>query len=386
MNTWSVAVIETGADSVAPQLDDAAFDVWTVENDSDIDGSKPCDVLIVNVHKNSPDDAFARLSALHKTSHLKDVPMILVALDWTECDYIAALDANCFDVIIDEAEMARLAMTIKNAAKFAAERGQSQQRLEKANQMAFTALSDCSDLGENIRCLLEVQEAPSLEKVSEFIFAAMDHYQLSCVLQLRSQFEWHTVDENGKASDLEAKLLMEMHDKGRFLPYEKRLVLNYDTVSLLIRNMPDDEKRAGVIRDNIFSIVQGADSRVKALDAQQTLNLEKKVMDRLTSRMKVTVSGVDEKYQGVMVQCASLVEDMAAKIEEAIVHLGLTEEQEQALQGIARKGVGEINSFFSAGLKIDEEFKRLIHTMNTAVEGANAGHAAESLIRLLKTL
>ena len=66
------------------------------------------------------------------------------------------------------------------------------------------------------------------------------------------------MEANGMAKDLEAHLLDELKDVGRYYDFGKRSVMNYENVSLLVKNMPiEDERRYGAIKDNIFSLLQG---------------------------------------------------------------------------------------------------------------------------------
>ncbi|MFT6113862.1 MAG: hypothetical protein ACJA10_000798 [Oleispira sp.] len=192
-------------------------------------------------------------------------------------------------------------------------------QLAQANEMAFIAMSDTSDLGVNIQFLLDVNQCDNLDELGMRVFQALKSYGISCSLQLHSQFAVKNMEANGLMKALESRLLEEMRDQGRYVDFRHRSVTNDESVSLLVKNMPiDDEKKYGAIKDNIFSLLQGTDARIQALDTLENLALEKSLVRSLTIKMKGLMSSVDESYQCVMKDIADVVEDMADNIETSM--------------------------------------------------------------------
>ena len=71
----------------------------------------------------------------------------------------------------------------------------------------------------------------------------------------------------------------------------------------------------------MFSLLQGADARVKSIDNLGMLEMERDVVRGMTAKMQDVMHQVDERYQHVMRKCADLVEDMALKVDESILFL-----------------------------------------------------------------
>jgi CheY-like chemotaxis protein len=240
---------------------------------------------------------------------------------------------------------------------------QLKMQLAQANEMAFIAMSDTSDLGVNIQFLLDVNQCDNLDELGMRVFQALKSYGISCSLQLRSQFAVKNMEANGLTKALESRLLEEMRDQGRYVDFGHRSVMNYESVSLLVKNMPiDDEKKYGAIKDNIFSLLQGTDARIQALDTLENLALEKNLVRSLTIKMKDLMSSVDESYQGVMKDIANVVEDMADNIETSMQYLGMDEAQEKSLQTTIEKAISRTNKIFNDGLSLDKDLHMfLVH-------------------------
>ena len=285
-----------------------------------------------------------------------DLPVIFVSSKDCNAERLAAYDCGADDYLgIDDLATelhGRLERIVIN--KIAND--QLKLQLAQANEMAFIAMSDTSDLGVNIQFLLDVNNCSNLDELGMRLFQALKSYGINCSLQLRSQFSVKNMEPTGMAKPLESKLLAEMKDQGRYVDFAHRSVMNYESVSLLVKNMPiEDEKKYGAIKDNVFSLLQGADARIQALDTLENLALERNLVRSLTLKMKDMMSTVDDSYHGVMKDIANVVEEMADNIEASMQYLGMDEAQEKSLQTTMEGAILATNKIFNEGLKLDSD-------------------------------
>mgnify|MGYP007012736294 CR=1 FL=1 len=239
-----------------------------------------------------------------------------------------------------------------------------------ANEMAMTAMSNTSDLGGNIQFLLESVRCNNLDELGQLLFQTLGNYGLKCSLQMRSSYGVKNMEVNGMSKELESHLLTEMKEVGRYYDFGKRTICNYNRVSLLIKNMPvDDEVRFGAIKDNTFSLLQGLDARIEALDNIVALNDEKRLLQALTRRMQGVMGGVEEQYRKVALDITSSVENMAISMEECFMHLGLEEEQELQLNQFVENCVKNANEVFKNSETIDENFTNTLVTLDDFFSG-----------------
>ena len=295
-----------------------------------------------------------------------DIPVIFVSSKDCNTERLEAYDCGADDYLgVDDLSTelhGRLERIIIN--KIAND--QLKVQLAQANEMAFIAMSDTSDLGVNIQFLLDVNNCDNLDELGMRLFQALKSYGINCSLQLRSQFSVKNMEANGMEKSLESKLLLEMKDQGRYVDFGHRSVMNYGAVSLLVKNMPiDDKKKYGAIKDNVFSLLQGADARIQSLDTLGILALEKNLVRSLTIKMKDMMSTVDISYQGVMRDIANIVEEMADNIEVSMHHLGMDERQEQSLNGIIELAISATSKTFNDGVKVDKNLHEFLVYMDS---------------------
>ena len=158
-------------------------------------------------------------------------------------------------------------------------------------------------------------------------------------------------------------------------------------VSLLIKNMPVDEpEECTKIKDSILPFIQGTDSRLKAIDAQHTLEVERNFMGKVVGRLRESMTEFDDGYQQLMRGSADIVEDMAARMEDSILFLDLTQEQEQTIETIMSNGVAGINAQFSQGVQMNEGFGSLVKQMSAVFGEGDSVPNVDKLLELSSKL
>ena len=339
------------------------FEVSVCRNLEEVDSWDHVDIVLLDWYE-SRAVRVEDCQDLRDNQALEDVPIMIYTATGMDIDTMRVFDAGADDVVDEKMSNTDLLARLHKAIFHKIANRQLKSRLKQANEMAFSAMADTSDLGANIQFLVHCHTCDNLDELSMMLFRALSQYQIHCSLQIRSEFEVKNVEENGLAKDLESRLLWELKDNGRYVDFGRRCVMNYGSVSLLVKDMPEDEKRFGTIKDNVFALLQGTDARVKAIDNGRMLTMEMDVLRGISLKMQGVMQQVDDRYQHVMKNCAELVEDMAIKVDESILFLDLTEDQENTFSQIMQSGVKSINELFNEGVKIDESFRKLIEYLN----------------------
>jgi CheY-like chemotaxis protein len=330
-------------------------------------------------------DSLSLVRQFHEYPDTAEIPLVLLALKAQSLETrMAFFDAGCDDHIQGESPF-ELQMRLMRVIFNKIANDQLKQKLVQANEMAFIAMSDTSDLGVNVQFLLDINHCDNLDEAGMRLFQALKSYNINCSLQIRSRYGVKNMEANGMAKELESTLMTECKDKGRYVDFGRRSIMNYDRVSLLVRNMPvDDKNKYGAIKDNVFSLLQGLDARLNALDNVESLKLESQLVGRLTSRMRELMEEVDEGYHVTMTRIAGAVEDIADGIEREIQFLGMDEAQERAIQKIMEDGIRETNQVFNDGLKLD---KGLAEFLGEVEQVFSSGHMkATQLVALMKKM
>lgn len=336
-------------------------------------------VILVRAGAIGIDGAIELCRQIKADDQTRDVPLVMLVDEDNLSKRMEAYEAGCDDFIDNTSMEVRTRLDRIVFNKLAND--QLKMQLQQANEMAFIAMSDTSDLGVNVQFLLDCAHCDNLDELGMRLFKAIQSYGLNCSLQLRSRHGVKNMEANGMAKEMETVLIDKCKDQGRYVDFGKRSIMNYEGVSLLVKNMPvDDEKKYGAIKDNVFSLLQGAHARVEALDNMATMKLESALIKSMAAKMRELMADVDESYQGVMRDIADVVENMADGVENTIQFLGMDETQESALQKIIESGIVDTNRIFNEGMRMDQG----LHDFLGEVDGLLKSGDPEKIRRLLE--
>ena len=342
--------------------------------DDKLNGKKYRAVVFDSVNEEKINIEFCE--SLLRFEMVQKLPLIVLTSSYTLQDKLKAFDIGCDDFIDGSAPCDEVCARITKSVFHQIATEQLSQRLALATETAKSAMVDNSDLGANIQFLLEINACDNLDQLGQQFFATISRYGLSCSLQMRSEMGIKDMEANGMAKDLESQLLLQLQDKGRFVDFGKRTIVNYDRVSLLIKNMPlDDPEKYGAIKDNIFYMVQGVNARIIALEDRFKLLAEKEQLHKLSSDVNQVINGLKNAYQEVVTKIVNEVENAAEHIQNRVPHLALTEVDERFMDSVTENLIVGTNRVFNDGLKVNELFEKLEASMQKSLDAAKAPSA-----------
>ena len=296
------------------------------------------------------------------------IPIVVLAEIGSLDDKVEIYDLGIDDLIDNTVSHEEVVARCRKAMYHNIAMQQISKQLYTATETARNAMVDNSDLGANVQFLLALNSCDNLDQVGQLFFRTIQRYGLSCSLQMRSLMDIKNMEPTGMSKDLVAQLLTQLKDDGRFLDLGRRTIVNYERVSLLIKNMPEsDPDKYGSIKDNTFALIQGVNSRVIALEDRFRLEQEKKSVERLSRDVYSVIGLIKGAYQQVMLDIARKVDVTAEKIQIKIPALAITEADELYLDEVIQECIVETTKIFNEGLKVNEIFDGLEASVEEAL-------------------
>ncbi|MBV2185677.1 MAG: hypothetical protein KUL88_14175, partial [Rhizobium sp.] len=210
----------------------------------------------------------------------------------------------------------------------------------------------------------------SLAALAGLIINSMSTTRVKCMVQLRGSAAAGTVTmtENDIASPLEESVFEHMRAHGRIFQFKTRLIVNYDSVSVLIVDMPiDDEALTGRIRDYAAIIAEAAE------DAVANISLRADALQRATELKALAEdghAGIEQLQLAYRTHHAGTrleLERMVENIESMYYRLGLTEGQEAEISETARYSRDGVLKLFDKYLAdSDKQFATILDGLNRA--------------------
>ncbi len=150
--------------------------------------------------------------------------------------------------------------------------------------------------------------------------------------------------------------------KDRTLSKNERMFLNYDDVTLLIKDMPiEDDERCGRLRDYLQTMIHGAAVKQKSVELNlEIANSRNTGIGDVAKQVQMTLEQIKSENELHQEHSVKVFDRLKTRIEESFISLGLTEEQEQHFLSIVGESVEESLQHIEAGLEIDGKLKNII--------------------------
>lgn len=147
------------------------------------------------------------------------------------------------------------------------------QQLNEASDIAILSMSASSQLGEIIRFLEQSYQCRSYEELGVLLNLTLERLGVAgCGLIETDQDLMYF--GAGDKQDPWRRLMVEMRSKGRFVDIENRTITNFDSISVMARNMPEvGSEPYGRMKDMLFTLVEGAEARVETLALERAVSL-----------------------------------------------------------------------------------------------------------------
>ena len=296
------------------------------------------------------------------------IPIIFVSAGDSLQEKISGYEAGGEDYVTKPFQEQEIVAKIK--ASLANREVSERLRVENqgAKETAFTALNAASELGVIIRFLQDSGVVETFDDLMLKFFEATEFFGLNCCAQI------HTARGklcmNCDSDSLAAQILEKMIEQGKIIDFGARTIINEDSISLLIKNMPiNDEDKYGRIKDNVTVLLNGANSRIKSLMIENELNEQREGgLHRTIKEVHEEIKTVNEKFSQHEKTSSLLMSKLRGDLEQLLLTLGLTEEQEKVLLERVDFTTDEIHALNYTGVEIDEGLANIANLLSQLLQ------------------
>ncbi|WP_455205543.1 response regulator [Kaarinaea lacus] len=365
-------------------VDDEPFNFELIkpvlEQDYELDFVDAGEACLERVNLSTPDiilmdiempgmDGYETCKKLKTNGTTQNIPVTFVSgLDSVE-ERLKGYEVGGDDYVIKPFSAKELRSKIEVAIKNKTEKDQLQKNATEAMGTAMTAMTSAGELGVVLHFFEASFHAKTSEALAQLVLDSMSNYGLNCSVRIQTPYEEVVLSGTGKPNPLEKELMEVLKSKGRIFDFGNRSVINFEHVSLLIKNMPcDDQDKYGRIKDNVAILIEGAEARVNSILVEEKLRLQQKALQEVMAGAKMSLQRIDDKQQKYKKANMAILDNLIQGIEASFMHLGLSEEQESALLSTAQGAIEKALKLYDQGYKMDKELENVIHGIEKVVK------------------
>ncbi|CAK0757657.1 Response regulator [Gammaproteobacteria bacterium] len=288
-----------------------------------------------------------------------EIPVIFVSSHEYVEDRLKGYEVGGADYVTKPFDAAELRAKIAHLLWLYRDRREFKVLAKDASQTAMAAMMSLGEMGVIIDCLKSFPDSNDLSSFVDAVLRAIANYGLEGTVQVRVLDQHLTRSSNGESTPLELSIIELLASMERILQYKSRLSIVYQSVSLLIRNMPtDDPDRCGRLRDHLAILCGAVEIGVKSLAKTASIRSVIGQISEIFSEIKK-----EQQHQQVMTYVT--ISEFNTKMSTSLLSMALTDAQEELLFNIIEEGLGKFTAIENSNAAIQKRLKNVANRLES---------------------
>lgn len=341
-NKYAIVVATSGLQAIQMVKEDNAIELVLLDvMMPDVNGHEACKTIL---------------------EHSPNMPVVFVSGNDSTEEILTGFDVGAVDYLtkpIDTNVVSRKVEVLLNSRNKLAE---LESQNKDTSEMVMSVIASAGHLGTVLGFLRAGLKIKSHEGLLSALFDVFDGLNIDACVQLRTPKKAYNKATRGRLTPLEIDLLSRSKDMhARFLEKGTRYVVNFDSISVIIKNMPiHDAMALGNLRDNLMMILEDTNalnlnlistpSAVAPSPNHEELAAYKEALLDIGSTLDMAAK-VQEQQK---TEALGLIDDMAVDFEESFFKLGLLENQENALASLVEKQTVAFSKHLEQAMNVEE--------------------------------
>lgn len=235
-------------------------------------------------------------------------------------------------------------------------------------RMAMGFLSSVSQTGILLGFMRKSIASHDYRALADSLLSAIQDLGLkSCVLVRHADGAATAVTDHGEPTELEQSILDHVSEMGRLFQFKRRIVVNYDRVSIIVSNMPDEAEepeRAGILRDSLVILAESAEALSVNVDIRQEGQKRAEQLQIALSEAEVALTDLGEQNKAAMRDTRLLLQEMVDNIEKTYGWLNTSQTQEATITSAMEQAIQRILERLASGGDFDTQFAQVMQALN----------------------
>ena len=298
---------------------------------------------------------------LKECNCITEAPVIFVSARDKIEERLKGYEAGAEDYIIKPFEPQELNAKVTQLLKAVADRARLKEMANYATSTAMTAMTSMSEMGSLLESLKHFNASNDETALAKAILSGFPAYGLTGVVQIRTPEHTISLTEQGEASQMEILVINHMAGMDRIVHFKKRLSIHYPHVSILIRNMPqEDADRCGRLRDHLATLVEGAEMRAAGIVAENESRQRGAAIEKAATSITKMLSEVDYAQRQSRIATSMAINDFTGDMEKAYIRVALSDAHEKFMADVVKDGMEKILNSQLAEVDIQNNLTNII--------------------------
>jgi CheY-like chemotaxis protein len=351
-----------------------------VEGIAQVNEKKP-DIILLDVEMPGM-NGYEVCEKLRQSYENSDIPIVFLSSHSSLRERMQGYEVGADDYIVKPFESEHLVARINVLLKYREQRQELQAQYEVAKKTAMLAMTGNSELAVGMQFLERSYIYTTYDELAQGLFDATDQLKLSCCLMITTCDGVLWFSSEGSIKPLEMELI-EMADKStRFFDFGSRTIVNYQEISLLVKDMPlDDMERYGRIKDLLPVLLSAVNTKCSILKTEKALESQSVKLLSSFGRIRTSFYYLVKNLMENQHMSTEVLNKMVQDLNMDLLRMGLDDDQEDYLLKRIDGAIEEAATQIDASEDIRKTFsiilpqlQNIISQQKELVQAYNASH------------
>jgi DNA-binding response OmpR family regulator len=325
-------------------------------------------------------DGYETCRQLRARPDTKGLVIIFLSARDTLDSRLAAFDAGGDDFVAKPFIAEEVCRKANVAVKYKAEQKKLAVEKDVSDRGIQLVLSGLEEANNMLKFTRSALCCHTLQGLARLAVESLKNCSLTSHVQIRSQFGTLTMTPEGIASPLEASVIELSRKQGRIFQFKRRMIVNYDSFSILVTDMPiDDPDAVGRIRDYVAMICESGEHALDNIVLRLEANVRADELRQLVEATRAALSKFHSVHRALQSDTRCGLDQMVNALEGMVTSLGLLDSQESTISRIIRSAVTDVLDLLDQGATADEDFRVVLSNLAIASETRITGNKEASL-------
>ncbi|MBF7074864.1 response regulator [Glaciecola sp. MH2013] len=297
------------------------------------------------------------------------MPVMFVSGNTHTEEILRGFDVGGLDYLTKPIDATLVARKVKVVIEDRARIAELSDENRETTDMVMSVIASAGHLGTVLGFLRSGLKIRTPEALISALFDVFDGLNIDACVQLRTDKRIINRSSQMMITPLEQDLLNRAASMtARFLEKGSRYIVNFESVSVIIKNMPDDEMERGDLRDNLMMIIEDTDALNKKIsgslddapasnvaNSDLSINNLRDELQDIQSTMEMIIQMQTQHKQKTM----HIMEDMQSELDDCFFKLGLIETQEQTISTTVNSKASEMILHIDEGMHVEDNLTTL---------------------------
>jgi DNA-binding response OmpR family regulator len=320
-------------------------------------------VILIDV--NIPDLNWSELCInIRAQFHADAITIILISMKDCLKEKMLGYDVGADDFIIRPFSHEEIIGKVNHSLQLRQERAIFRDNLDKSNERIICAMADINELELVMEFLEASYQCNTYRELAQTIFDSMSRFSKDCSVQVRGIHGDLCLSDHGPITPLETDLFDQLKDEDAIYDYGGRTLFNSDHLSLLVKNMPeDDPEHVAKLKQLFHTLVHGANSKVNFISTQMELLEQNEEVQSLLRETETALHNIEKKLHTQGSETTVIMDTLIRDLEFAITRIGLNAAQEEQILSLVDHSLEKLVQLYAQGVDIENSFDYVTQSM-----------------------